>query len=220
MADFPTSIPVFEPVTDDTEQTAVHADLHNRLAEELVAGLTMLDGVDPSRETIVRQARGVIAEPYPLNAASSATVLVDGTVYFGLQGLKKGDVVLSMSVVVTAAGAALTLSKLGLYSVAGALLASTAELGTYWQTAGMRTSNLTAPFIPSSDMAVYGAVVCKGSTLPTMMRLNATNQASTPIASGLPRVHGSQAGQTDLPSSATIGAAGIAFYISTNSVVA
>lgn len=69
---------------------------------------------------------------------------------------------------VTTAGAAITSSYVGLYSMAGALLASVST-GTSWQTAGIKVTNLTTPIDLPTGFCVVAWLVNTASTRPNML---------------------------------------------------
>jgi hypothetical protein len=129
-------------------------------------------------------------------------------VYFMLVPLRKGTVITNLYIGVTTGGTGTSLSKCGIYSVGGSLLASSADQGTAWNTAGALTVALTTPYTVTADAGHYVALVAKtATTMPTLLRAEPSGggQAMNAIGSGAQAI-GTQSGQTDLPTTATIGA--------------
>lgn len=164
------------------------------------------------RDAIVRSARGVISETCDARWVSTATIMVDGTVYYAAMPLLAGDTVTNLSLFVQAAGAGVTLSKVGLYSSTGTLLASSADQGTNWQSTGLKTIALQAAYTVQTSGIYYAACVSKtGTTMPTLTRGAGTNSmVSVAVGSGALPWAG-QLAQTDLPSPGTISAGVTAF---------
>lgn len=159
------------------------------------------------RKQIERTARGLVTENYDLGAATGATLGVDGTAYFSLIGLRSGDFITGVATAISTAGAALTLSKVGLYKTDGTQVAVSAELGTAWQTGGIRNNAFTAGYTVAGDAGFYVAVITKGGTQPTWFR-QASSTGNNGAFTGGVGLYGTQAAQTDLPASATISFAG------------
>lgn len=159
-----------------------------------------------TREGIRVRGEGLIAQTWDRHTGANATILVDGTAYFTLIGLLAGDVVTNLSISVPIAGVTMSLSKVGLYTTAGVRLALSADQGTAWESAGVKTIAMTSPYTITTSGAYYVAIVAKGGTLPTVMRggiFAASTSQGAGIGSGS-MVAGVQTGQTDLPTSATI----------------
>lgn len=164
-------------------------------------GLPSNVGVERAQALVT--AQGLIAQNHDRQVSSNTQIMIDGTAYFMLVGLSAGDVVSNISVCVTTIGITPTLSKVGLYSRDGVLRASSAELGAVWTTAtGTKTSAVSTPFTVPSDDAYYVGLVCKAATLPILARSANSNQFSAIGTGSIPV--GTQTGQTDLPSPATI----------------
>jgi hypothetical protein len=157
----------------------------------------------PNRELILANGQGLMGQNFDRQVGQGGVIAIDGTVYFMLVPLRAGDVVSSISVHVTTIGVTPTVSKVGLYSKLGNLVASSAELGAVWTTAaGTKTSVFTTPFTVPADDVYYAAVVCKAATLPTLLR-GSNSTAFSAVGNGAVPI-GVQTGQTDLPASATI----------------
>jgi hypothetical protein len=141
--------------------------------------------------------------------------MVDGTAYYMAVSLLAGDVVSNIHVAISTGGASLTLSKAGLYTLAGAQLAVSADQGTAWQSAGTKAAAMGTPYTVPTSGLYYAGIVSKGGTLPTLLRgfSNTLAAAATAIGSGVAPT-GAQTGQTDLVDPATITAAsGIAYWV-------
>lgn len=147
-------------------------------------------------------ARGVVAETQPILVQSSSSILIAGTAYFIGLGLRAGDVITSISLDVAVVGTLMTVSLIGLYDKAGNRLAVSADQGASWQTLGIRTAALGAPFtIPTTDMYYIG-IFAAGTVLPTIVRGNATIPQHVFGAGTVSYVY-RQTGQITLPSPAT-----------------
>jgi hypothetical protein len=156
-------------------------------------------------------AQGIISETFSRNANGAGSILIDGYAYFVAIGLKAGDVVTNISVVVNTVGATVTLSKVGLYSTAGTRLAVSADQGAAWESTGMKTIAMGTPYTVLTDGAYYVAVVCKATTLPYLIRGATQTYSYLKVGTGI-YPYGIQTGQTDLPASATIGGGGLGIW--------
>jgi hypothetical protein len=167
----------------------------------------------PSRRQILESAQGLVTQNFDRQEAAGTILSEDGRIYFMLIGVRGGDVLTNVSVVVTTAGAGTSLSKVGLYTTAGVRLALSADQGTGWNSAGVKTIALGSPYTVTADGGLYVAVVAKAATtLPTFLRSVASSVASPAIGAGV-APYGSQTGQTDLPASATIGSGTHAIWV-------
>jgi hypothetical protein len=166
-----------------------------------------------SRDDILATAQGLISQNFDRQAGGgSGSIMVDGTAYFLSVGLRANDVVSNVSIIVSTAGATLTLSKVGLYNKAGTRLAVSADQGAGWETTGLKTVALASSYTVPADDGYYLAIVSKGTTLPTLLRGAANANGATALGTGM-RAYAMQTGQTDLPASATFAAtAPIAFW--------
>ncbi len=181
---------------------------YDQMSSLRAAMIDVFNKTDP--DTILRNARGVAAETFDTNRNGVSTILISGTTYLSGLPLLGGTVITNLSVQITVAGAAVSLSKVGLYNTSGTLLASSADQGSSWNTAGYKTIALTAPYtVPATGVYYGGIVFVTASTAPTFAR----GQAPTAIQGllGCVSVNGgilpyaSVTGQTDLVS-VTVGA--------------
>lgn len=158
------------------------------------------------REDLMASGQGLIAQNYDRQAAGNTSIMIGGTIYFGLLPLFKDEVVTNVHISVTANGVTSTLAKCGLYDKAGNRLAISADQGTAWDTAGIKTVPMSTPYTILADDVYFAAVIAQAATLPTLARNANNGNIPGTIGSGA-RPFGTQAGQTDLINPATIGAA-------------
>lgn len=166
------------------------------------------------RTALLASGRGYITEaPVNNGATSGATALTSGTIYFTAIGLLAGDVVSNISTLMTVNGSTLTLTKVGLYDASGTRLASSADASTSFASGAAKivTIALSSAYTVPSDGLYYAAVVCVGTTPPTLSRGQAS--LSDNALSGSRLMFGRQTSQTDLIASATIGTGGPCFWV-------
>ncbi len=176
-------------------------------AEGPVPGLALFRALNPSLA-----AQGAVAETVPRWSASGAAVIIDGTVYFVAINLFAGTVVSNLSIAIQAAGTGTSLSKVGLYSTSGTRLALSADQAAGWDSTGIKTIAMIAPYVVPSTGQYFVALVAKtATTMPQPVRCviaTATGAVmQVPIGSNAPP-YGVQTAQTDLPASATISTVG------------
>ncbi|MEU7010360.1 hypothetical protein [Streptomyces sp. NPDC046332] len=58
----------------------------------------------------------------------------------------------------------------GIYSSAGSLLGTTADQAAAWQVVGFKDMALTAPVVLNTSSPIYVALLCRGTTGPTLIR--------------------------------------------------
>jgi hypothetical protein len=166
------------------------------------------------------EAQGYYAETFPRSSASGTGVTPTQQVCYVAIGLAAGDVVSNISLMVQAAGATVTLAKVGIYSKANVLLASSADASTSFQsTSGVKTIALTlqsngTPFtVPTTDGYWLAYLAVSAVTMPALWKNSGSNAANNPIGSGAIGMTGIQAGQADLPATSSI------LYTSTNHAI-
>lgn len=83
-----------------------------------------------------------------------------------------GPTVTSILLAVTVAGATLTAGRnlAAIFTDAGALLATSVDQATNWQSTGLRTCTLTAPQAVTPGTFVRVGIFATGTTLPTLAR--------------------------------------------------
>lgn len=161
------------------------------------------------RDLIVRLARGFFAETIDVIWIAGAGATTSGVASYTAIGLLAGEVITNLTAFIQTAGAALTLSKLGIYSKTGVLLASTADQGTNWQSTGAKTAALTAPLIVPATDAYYIAELAVGTTGPSFVRGCGGNIFGQFNLPGFIASYYGQSGLADLPAQAAF-ATGIA----------
>ncbi len=153
-------------------------------------------------------SRGILAETLPFFGQQGSSILIAGVAYYIGVGLRAGDLISTIDLIVAVASGTSTISLVGLYNKAGTRIAVSADQGASWQTAGLKSINVITPVtIPTTDVYYIGifAAVSAGA-LPTLNRgltaggINATPQYSL---GGNPAWGYVQTGQATLPSPAT-----------------
>lgn len=167
-------------------------------------------GSQTARDSMRMAAIGLTGQNFEILAAPTSVVPGTQTVIYTLGGLLAGDVVNNIYVDLAqiGVGAAPTSIFLGLYTKAGVLVASTANLAAdaKWTTVIKIVGfAVTAPYtVPSSD-GYYFAILKNGVFATTDIKVRSiTTQADVTAnsPSGV-NIAASQAGQTVLPASAT-----------------
>lgn len=167
---------------------------------------------DQSRGDLKRAGEGMLTENYERASARDSSLMTDGMAYYAAVGLKAGDVVSGGVLLITTGGTAVSLSKMGLYSSAGARLAISADQGTAWQGTGFKVAAFLTPYEVETDGLYYAAFVAKAATtLPSPARAWTSGLWQTDIGSGL-RPWYQQAAQTDLPATATFAGTSVSFW--------
>lgn len=152
-------------------------------------------------------ARGLKTETATPNSSIGGLGIVDGTVYYIGVGLFAGTSIAGAAIEVTAAGVALTLSKVGLYDSSLNRLAISADQGAAWQATGPFSASFTGAVVIPSTGLYYAAVISKGGTTPTVFRTGQAMNLIGPIGAGL-APFGRQTGQTDLPATGALSVGG------------
>lgn len=164
------------------------------------------------REAVLTQAEGLKGQNFSRQSVAQQSIMIDGTAYFMGVALYPSDIITKILIVVSTAGSAVTLSKVGLYDKLGNRLAISADQGTAWQSTGLKEVSLTSPYTVLTQDAYYIAVVSKASTtLPTLPRNGVVGQLAAAATGGI-QPFGTLAGQTDLPTTAAIGTASALAY--------
>lgn len=172
-------------------------------------------GTTARRQQVLNEGAGRFAETFPFPAATSSNIQTSGTVYFTPIGLLGGDVVTSIQVGVATAGATFSGigSKVGIYSAAGAsatLVASSGDVSASVSSTGVKSLAVSLqsnnqPFVVPADGAYYIAWLTIATTPPVGLRSAVGSANTLGLVSGATVGYGgSQAGQTDLPATATI----------------
>src|SRR4051812_41502936 len=127
------------------------------------------------RQQVMMEGLGYYAETCPRSILANATVGVTQRVYYVAVGLLAGDIVSRLSIHITTAAATVSLCKVGLYSKAQALLASSTDQSASWVSAGIKDVTLSlqsngTPLIIPTDDVYYAAILSVGTTPPTCSR--------------------------------------------------
>lgn len=158
-----------------------------------------------SRESIMRRAQGIISESFPRTAFGNQSTNTTATVYYVGIPLLTGDVISSLVVAVGIVGSGLTLAKVGLYTPAGVLVASSADISGQLTSLGQKVGTFTTPYTVTASGLYYAAVVQVGTTPAALVRGSTASAATgwiTPPGAGQ-LLYGTQAG-ADLPANAVI----------------
>lgn len=151
-------------------------------------------------------AQGLLAETYSRIANITQALLTGGRVYYALIALPEGETVTGLCQIVQTAGVAMTLSKIGLYDIAGNRLAISADQGAAWESIGLKQVPFTAPLVVPAGDAFYTALVASGGTLPQFF-CGSTNAGLAVAAAGGVIPFATLSGQVDLTDPAVITAA-------------
>jgi hypothetical protein len=163
-----------------------------------------------SSATLVRQqalmeAQGYYAETYPRAASLISSVTTTQEVYYTAIGLAAGDVVSNLLVMLQVVGTTTTLAKVGLYSKANVLLASSADVSSVVNgSAGPKVIPLTAPLVvPTTDGYWAAFLAVSAVTMPTLWRSFPSPFSNGLFGSASMGASATQTGQADLPATAT-----------------
>lgn len=154
------------------------------------------------RADLLASAQGLVAQNFDRNTAANSSLNASGTVYYMLVGLYAGQTITNVVIGVDAGGTVMTLGKVGVYTTAGLQVAVSADQTTAWQVAGMYQTALISPYVVPTTGAYYFAVLSVGATAPSLSRGANSTSSGRVIGTGV-RTCASQAGQADLPASAT-----------------
>lgn len=157
------------------------------------------------RASAIAVGSGLIAENQDRRQVNGGTTLTSGRVYFNSIGLIAGETITDICMGISSAAApGNTMSRLGLYSKAGVLLAQTANLGAAWDTQGMKFAALTSPYLVlTTDLYYIALIQVNAGAPPAPFRLVGST-VQIPLMTGLPFITGEMSAQTDLPANATI----------------
>lgn len=156
---------------------------------------------DPER--LRAQVQGFVRQTGDRSSIIGNQALSDGIIFFNLLQVYKGDVLSALTFDVQIAGVTMTLSKMGLYTTAGARLAVTADQATAWETTGLKTGTFTAAYTATFTGSIFTAVIAKATvSVPSIGKLGGTGSGGTAFGAGV-RPFARQTGQTDLGASQT-----------------
>lgn len=178
-----------------------------------MSGGIRLTTVPKSRDDLRLVGQSILSEPYPRTSVSSQTILTSQRLEGVRVGLLSGDVVTGVAFHVQTASASLTVAKVGLYSAAGTLLASSADFsGTLNGATGLIQGAFSSTYAITSSADYVVALLNVGTTPATLYR---SSNVSALVAGAGTIGHGwvSQTGQADLPASATFAAGNVAYWM-------
>lgn len=159
------------------------------------------------RSQIAAVTQGLKGQNFDRHLVSTAAVLTDGVVYLSMVGLTVGEVITNMHFKMSTAATGTSLSKMGIYTVAGTTVtrvALSADQGSAWDSGGfaIRTVPLSTPYTVPTTGGYYFALVSKAATTLAQCDYAQARQANAFGAN--PPPYGVITGQTDLPASGTI----------------
>lgn len=157
------------------------------------------------RPNIALRQQGLLSEVFPRANTTGSAALVSGTVYYGLLGLRQGDVVNNVNFVLTANNTSASLVRSGLYDPStSALLASSADSSAMTTSGAIKgvSMSLTNSYTAPADSCVYAALLTVVGT-PGSFTRGSNSDNGVAIGSGN-RPFGAQTAQTELPATATI----------------
>lgn len=152
------------------------------------------------RAQVARTAQGFFSETLDRKVRMSTLNAAPGTIYAAMLGLIAGDTVTSLSVVATSADLDTpTLTKVGLYTAAGARVALSANVAGGFSAADLYTVPLTAPYAVTVTGGYYAAVLQVAVVTTALMGGNSFEGAAADAVGGGAAGWGGMAAQTDLP---------------------
>jgi hypothetical protein len=162
-------------------------------------------GMPVPRAEVSVTAQGLLVENYPRAIALNSTAFTAGRVVGGLVGLRAGDVITTLYIMLNTVGVDTTKVRLALYSASGTtltLVASTADDHVAFNDAGnngtTRGVALSSPYTVLTTGGYYICILSVGGTSPTLQRAINSGVMGA-VGSGLvPFVY--NAGNADLPS--------------------
>lgn len=170
-----------------------------------------LESVDSLWGEVITQGNGGVANMNRRIGIISAIAILSGTVYFTVFKSPKSFTPASIKMGNGTAATAVTLAKMGLYSINPlslemTLIASTANDTTIFNTANVANQRnfVAAPSLLSGSWYATALIVVGTGTMPAIMGPPASAYTSifTQVA---PRLCGSRSGQTDFPATITAG---------------
>lgn len=163
-----------------------------------------------ARTAAANRGMGYYAETVPYLSCGAASVSVTGRLYGVAIGLLAGDVVSNIICAVNVINNTPTLTKLGLYTTGGTLLAGTADASSAFGSTGKKVTALTAPYTVTADGVYYVVFINTAATGASMFRAHGGGNAFQAVTGGVAAMV-NQDSQTDLPASATFTATANAF---------
>lgn len=165
------------------------------------------------RADLLAAGQGLLGENYDRQNARVGIAVTSGTIYVAGVGLRAGDVVTNVVVDIPAtAGSGITANKVGVYDKTGARVAISADLGTSWQSIGVKVNALSSAYTVSLSDMYYLAFIVVFST--TAAQPIGANQSGLGAGAGAgARNYALQAGQSDLISNLTLANSANAYWM-------
>lgn len=158
------------------------------------------------------QTQGWYEETFNRQTGFSTSQPTSGDVIAGLVFLLAGDIVTNIVYELGVNASGPTFCKFGLYDTSFNLLASTAnDTAMVTGSNGPRVKALTAPYTVTQSAGYYIANITTASTMPNFGR-GSSSTASQSALSGFIRSAWTQAGQSDLPATATPATLNIGYW--------
>lgn len=124
------------------------------------------------RRQIMQAAQGLAGETGTRLISGGSAAWSTGDQRATLAALLGGERITNLFTHVAVVGSGLTLAKLGIWSAAGALLASTADISGQLTATGVKGGALSGPWTVPDDGAYFVGGVIVGTTPPTLLRHN------------------------------------------------
>lgn len=178
----------------------------------------LLESRKALRDVFRNSGQGITTETFPITASASATVVVTQSVYYGLVGFLKGDIITNIHIAVsTAVTGASTSCFVAVLDSAGNRLAVSNDLTTSADAVGVKTLALSSPYTILADGAYYLALLIVNTGTPPTLARGASFSANimSGIGSGVRRA-AVQTGQTTIPTSATFANTALAYWMATS----
>jgi hypothetical protein len=145
--------------------------------------LTTKVGSITRRERSRLSALGMKGETFSRYRVAAGFGFPTGDMRAVLVGLCAGDQIIAVYAGMTQANASISLVKMGVWSIAGTLLASTADVSANFTSgSGIRGGALTAPWVAPADGGYYVGMVLTGTGSPTLLRDQSSGLSNFPAA--------------------------------------
>lgn len=167
----------------------------------------------------MERAADIITQNYPATSGSAAGLMVSQTIYFGLLGLRKGDVITNILVNNFTVGTTTTSFWVALYDTSGTRLAMSNDLTTALDaTTGPRELALSSPYTILQDGGYFAAALTINGTpanCVSLARASSSTVSHLPVTGGA-RQWSAQTGQATPPASATYASTSFGFWFGVN----
>ena len=177
---------------------------HTHVESDVTSLTTDLSALQAS--TFAPADHGYLAWTCDTQNAGSSQILATAGVLYGVKiKLAAAATISTISCRVTANGATLTNSFLGLHDSTGTRVGVTANQSSVWTSSGPYAISLVTPYAAAAG-TYYVTVLCgSAGTLPTFSRNANSAILNDGLSAGSFRAWSSGTGQTSIPSSVTLG---------------